>query len=203
MGRDMDIHRHSLLLLCATLALLLVSCASQGPVPEDRFYRLPVPPAQQEAIPALAAVLGVGRLRSDGLRDERAILYLHSERPLELRRYHYHHWVDAPTRMLQEHMIAYLRQAHGAAEVLRYTPGMQVDKVVGGRLLRFERVLGAGAGTVVVEMELGLGDGRYPQQGLRVYRAEVEAGADSMHATVQAFGLALQQIYRQFLQQVP
>lgn len=184
----------------------LTACASQGPVPEDRYYQLS--PAQYKEQPStsvtapLAGRLGVGRLRSDGLRDERTLLYVQQERPLEILRYHYHHWVDAPTRLIQQHMLAYLRTAGVATEVVQFQPGIRVEHKVKGRLVRFERMLAGGGGRVLVELELGLHSGADTDLALVRYRAEVVAQDDSLHATVVAFSVALEQIYARFLDDI-
>lgn len=189
--------------LLAVLLAGLAACASQGPVPEDRYYQLS-PVAQEKgrltsAATLLPGRLGVGRLKTDGLRDERTLLYVQQGQPLQIRRYHYHHWVDAPTRMIQQHMLAYLRAAGAATEVVQYQPGIRVDYEVRGRLVRFERLLSDGHGKVLVELELELRHGARSGTAPLLYRAEIEPEDDTLYAAAVAYSAALQEIYAHFL----
>ncbi|MCK5092731.1 MAG: hypothetical protein KAR30_09415, partial [Gammaproteobacteria bacterium] len=79
--------------LTILLSFMLVACGSQPPVPEDRFYRLPdIQHKQTDAKPisiTLSKPVKLERIDTEGLYQERAILYIDNSYPLELRRYHY------------------------------------------------------------------------------------------------------------------
>lgn len=182
------------------LALTAGCVGGRTVVPEDVYYRLPGPGSVTAmAQPLVEERLGVDRIEADGLHQERALLYVDAERPYELRRYHYHYWIDAPGRVVQDHLIAYLRAAGAAGAVSRHEPDTAVGAVVTGRLLRFERVLDGGA-RVAVTLELTY---RAPASGpvilRREYTARRSARNETMAATVEAFGEALQAVYDKFL----
>lgn len=189
--------------LWATLALagVLAGCARQAPVPANHFYRLAVaPPKTALAKPVLSGVLGVAPPVAHGLRGERAMLYVDARRPLEVRRYHYHFWVDTPPRLLQQQLIAYLRAAHVARQVVSSDSSAGTRELVTGRLLRFERLQGADGVQAVVAMELDLQGGRSGNvRRIGVYRAEVRARDRSMYASVEAFNQAVARVYAAFV----
>ena len=85
---------------------ILTSCVKQPPLPTDHYYRLPALQGintDQEIIDSISVI----NFQADGLYRERAILY--SENKVEIKQYHYHHWVDSPNRLLQEYLAERLR----------------------------------------------------------------------------------------------
>jgi ABC-type uncharacterized transport system auxiliary subunit len=184
------------------LVVTLAGCMSQPPVPADRFYRLTAPdPTPAAAQPAFAGTLGVAPLDSDGLHSERALLYVDRQRPLELRRYHYHFWADPPPQLIQSQLLRYLRRAGIAANVVRGDSPPTVDYLVSGRLQRFERIVGKEQVEVAVAMELGVDRGHHGGPGWHAsYQATVAAKGRSMYATVQAYNVAFGRICADFLQ---
>jgi ABC-type uncharacterized transport system auxiliary subunit len=176
------------------VGLALVSCMSPKQLPEDRYYRLPLYQGDHAANPVLAGTVGVARIQTLGLLNERSILYSDQQNPLEVMRYHYHHWQEAPATMIQKNLRVYLQQSGSVENAVLYEPGLMVDQVIVGRLLQFERQLTGGGAKVVVQLELGL-----EQQPGKIYQAEAACSDKSMSATAEAFGRALEGIYRDFL----
>ena len=99
------------LITLLTLVLLgLVGCVSQTSVPEDHYYRLPeIKPEKTLSQPILNGAIGIAQLRAEGLYLERTLLYIDPTQPLEVRRYHYRHWIKVPTQLLHDSMLAYMR----------------------------------------------------------------------------------------------
>lgn len=195
--------------LACTCALSLAGCLGGGPVPQDRFYLLPrVAPEHPLPAPLVAGTLGVDRLRADGLREERAMLYIDPAHPLQVRRYHYHHWAAVPGELIQQNLIDYLRAAGAASRVVRDAPQLSVKARVTGRVLRLERIVGDDGVRVDVTLELYLSPSSANWSTVQGpgaggdYHASVAAGDRSMHATVEAYGRALDKIYGQFLQDI-
>lgn len=196
------IKTHSFILF---LSLLLVACGSQPPVPEDRFYRLPdVQSGENIRLSgfSLNKKVVLERLDTEGLYQERAILYVDDNNPLELRRYHYHHWVNSPVNIVSEHLLSYLRSVLPAGEVSRYNAmqNKRKDYQIGGKLVRFERVLNNGNPQAEVALELWVGADQNPRMLVNEYSASVFAQDGTMHATAIAFGKALEETYANFLQ---
>ncbi len=182
------------------LLLAVAGCGSAPPVPVERYYRIAVPAPTALSAPVLPGLLAVAPLQSDGLHSERALLYADQGQPRELRRYHYHHWADSPPRLLQEQLVAYLRQARAAATVLPDDPRLLAEYRVVGRLVRFERLNDAERALAAVELELGLErKGSARPVWLRQYRAEMPARDGSVPAVAEAFEQAVGDVYGRFL----
>ena len=187
-----------ILVLMLGMAALAGACA-QPPLPEDRFYRLAVTTSPAPlARPPLAGVLEIERFVADGLTAGRPIVWSQSGQAHALSEYHYHFWVEAPTVLLRDQLVAQLRAAKVARSVV--TPEMRIDPdyVLSGKIKRLERVVGA-TPQVVVELELAVrrtaGDSL---AFLNTYRVEEPVAADSVAAAVAAINKALGAIYARF-----
>ena len=181
--------------------LLLGACFGGGEsVPQDQFYRLSAASCTGERLTPIANVLAVSALQSDVLHRERPILYSQADEPLKLQRYHYHHWTNVPSKLIQDHLVDYLRSCGIAKHVIRYGDQAKIDAEVGGQIKRFERVLGKSGTTVVVQLELFYQTrGKSPRLYQHVYEHQLDVGNGSMHATALAFSQALQAIYADFI----
>jgi len=146
------------LLVLTALGPLLAGClGSAPPVPRDHYYRLVVhgPETGRTEAP-FPGVMQVDQLQADGLLRERPLLYSRSGASHEVQQHNYHYWNDAPARMLQDQMVAWLRRGGIAGQVV--TPEMRIraDYQVSGKVRRLERLLGGGPPRVAVELELSL-----------------------------------------------
>ncbi len=180
------------------LSLALVACGSVDPAPEDQYYRLPAAAVTEQASSALDGTLVVGSIEHGGIYGERAILYSNASQPAKLQRYHYHTWADSPPRLIQDHLAVYLRNAGVASNALIDKGVVDWNYMLYGKLRRFERVMGGFGSKAVVELEFRLqkrgGDSYLLTKD---YSAEVTVEDDSVNDTVEAFGAALAEIYRQ------
>jgi ABC-type uncharacterized transport system auxiliary subunit len=190
------------------LAPLLAAClGSAPPVPRDHYYRLlvdgPAPGfTQAGAAVSLPGTLTVELLQADGLLRERPLLFSASGDPHELQQHDYHYWNDAPPRMLQDQMVAYLRRSGLARAVV--TPDMRIraDYELSGKVRRLERLLGGGPARVVVELELALV--RLDDEMLIVvdtYSEEEPAADDTVQSAIVALNRATARIFDRFLAQ--
>lgn len=181
---------------------LLTACFGGGEViPQDQFYQLGPIGGDIPKVSNPLGVVAVSALQSDALHHERSILYSEQSAPLQVSRYHYHLWTDVPGQLLQEQLIAYLRKAGFAHEVIRYGEQAHIDAQITGYIHRFERVLGQGNPKIIVRLELSFiartsGAQRHVT---KEYTLERETTDSSMHASVRAFSDTLQEIYLQFL----
>lgn len=182
--------------LFAMIVLVLVSaCSITGSaIPEDHYYRLPeVTSVKQLRTPFQN--LHIKPVRVDGLYHERSLLYVRTDSPLELRRYHYHYWVEPPSLLLTKHIQAYFKtrdlSGQSSPPLTPELPALNLES----RLLNFERLVGSAGIEVLVRLEFAL---PYPGVGQndweKLYAAQVKVDSTSMHDTVRGFGLAIDQI---------
>jgi ABC-type uncharacterized transport system auxiliary subunit len=184
------------------LILIVNGCVSQPAVPQDFFYRLPPlhphSPLTEKVVDGTAAV---DQLQAEGVYRERPLLYVDAQRPLEVLQYHYRHWIQIPSQLIQDNLVEYLREANIADRVERYNSGQRPNLLIKGRLLKFERRVEETRATAVVEMEIEFR--QKTAQGTRkitkVYNSEVPAEGPAIHDSVAAFGEALRQIYATML----
>lgn len=180
------------------LLALAAGCAKAPPVPSDRFYRLPDPPAMAPAPPLSEGVILVRPFTSDGLHNERPILYGEGTDALTLQQYSYHYWVEAPPRLLQNQLVSFLR-AQAAAPMVLTDVGVDAELILSGRIIRLERHLADGGSRAAVALELRADRARDPQPVLlREYRAEVPLGEETVAATVAAVDRGLNDIFGEF-----
>lgn len=184
---------------------LLAACFGGGEVvPQDKYYHLADISGNVTKLGKPFGVIAVAPLQSDALHHERTILYSLQSAPLTVKTYYYHHWSNTPGQMIQEQLIAYLREAGFAHTVIRYGERARIDGQVGGYIQRFERIVGTGRPKVLVRLELSFDPRSSAAQHVltKVYSSEQVAADDSMEATAEAFSSALQTIYARFVADV-
>ena len=186
------------IVLLLLLAVAAVTACAPDPLPQDHYYRLQVGVPQKLAAPRLDGVLEVQPLAVGGLLGGRPIVHSVAGQPLELREYHYHLWVEPPTAMLHEQLVAYVRAAGLARTTVTPEIRVEPDFVLGGRIMRLEQVLGPAPGAEV-ELELSLRAVASDRLLLlESYRQSGEARDSSVAAAVEAINLALRRIYDRF-----
>lgn len=185
------------LALAIAATILFISCSVQPPVPEDHYYYLPE--AKLEKGAPLVSEIAVKRFVADGLHSERALLFGKAGKELRLKQYHYHHWTDIPPRMLQEHMITALRNAGAANMVINHDPANRSKYTLSGKIRHFEQHASGRASEIRINIELRLDDEHGKPILLKDYRRIQQAASTAPHDLVTAFGLALTEIYSEFL----
>jgi len=198
------LHRMKTVLIAGVVLILLSGCMSSAVIPEDRFYRLPDVRVEGDASGFLNRPVTIGQVRAGGLYRERSLLYTDALQPLELHRYRYRYWVDAPAELVREYLQDYLRALNVAGSNNADDTDNQGTAVIDGQLLRFERNLYQDKVVVTVRMLLQY-QGRQHNKGpvfTQVYQREIKTADRSMQSTVTAYGSALRQIFSAFLQDV-
>ena len=178
---------------CLSVLLFAGGCASNAPVPEDRFYRLAeVQPGHALERPLLTGGLAVEHVVADPLRSGRAIVYGESAEPLQLRRYHYEFWVDQPPRMVQQALQSWLR-ASGVADSVAGSEDDAAAWRLSARLLKFDEMrAGGGAAHVEVAMQFSLSSATSNRPlWVRDYAQQRAVAGQDMAATAQAMQSAL------------
>lgn len=152
-------------------SLLLTACGfSGGTIPADHFYRLPA------ATPVnTARVVEVKSVRAEGIYNERALLFVEQSQPLEINRYNYHFWAQTPAALVQTYLQACLGNSGTTSQ-----PAVQIIPAIHA----FERVIDKGQAQAVIKLQINN----------REYAATIAADSMDMHATVAAYGKAMQQI---------
>lgn len=180
----------------------LLGCATQEPVPENNFYRLEIDAPQRLAVPILSGTLAVGRFEGNGLVGGRAMIYSEASRPLQLRQYHYHNWIESPPRLLQEQLVLFLRSAGVAKRVISTGTGVNTDYLVSGKIQKLLESRSSDGASVTVGLELTLIQTKDMQiLLLKDYeQTEIVAKENTMHDVVTAYGLAVSKLYKVFLQ---
>ena len=186
----------------SSVLLLGSGCIGQNAVPQDYFYRLPtIHPKSPLHSTLINGAVAVDQFDADGVYRERPLLYVDAQRPLEVMQYHYRHWIQTPSQLVQESVVDYLREANIADSVERFSRGGRKDLLIKGRLQKFERLVQADRYFAVVEMEMQFRK-KTPQgtiEHIEKYKSQVSAHGPTIHDSVAAFGEALQEIYDKML----
>ncbi|MDQ1362359.1 MAG: trans aux protein [Pseudomonadota bacterium] len=158
------------------VVLTLTGCGfSAGNIPADHFYRLPVATPVNHA-----RLVEIKSVRAEGIYNERALLFVEQARPLEVNRYNYHFWVQTPAALVQTYMQGCLNNSNAAITPAASQPAVQIHSVIHA----FERVIDKGQTQAVVKLQINH----------RIYESTIVADSMDMHATVAAYGKAMQQV---------
>ena len=182
--------------LGAILCSALVGCGEQGvPVPSDRFHRLIVGvPGTVHQTPPLAGTLEVDRFRAAGVLQHRAIIFVERDNPNVMHQYHYQLWADAPTRMLQNATVGYLRDAGLADQVVITGLHIVPAYTLIGEIKKLEHVVGSSP-SVAVELEFGLQEHKEGRVvWVKGYAANRKVKDDSVGAATRAISESVQEI---------
>jgi ABC-type uncharacterized transport system auxiliary subunit len=181
--------------------LLLAACGGGASPPPDSFYRLEAgDPGRRYGTPLLDGTVEVARFDADGVTGGRPIVY-HADGP-QLRRYSYHYWVESPTKQMQAAVIAALRRAEAARQVVRPDMRVPADWRISGTLKELSHRPGDGgaAGRIVLAATLSVVDAR---DGALVlledFRVERPVQGDGVPAAVARCQTALTELLGRFL----
>ena len=188
-------------LLVLIPVFFISACGSQKPVPVDHYYRLPDIQLNDSGETRLSdGVIYVALFETDGLHRERAMVYGANSDGLELKQFHYQHWIDSPARLIRDHLVQYLRAINAAPTVVTSVdpyPELRIS----GRIRRFDLIMGNPADEVVVALEL-----RADRDGdllhIKDYQVTETIIGTTATDTVTAFDKALLRCFAQFAKDV-
>jgi len=187
-------------LLVLIPVFFISACGSQKPVPVDHYYRLPDISLSGSGLTRLSdGIVYVALFETDGLHRERALVYSNNE-GLELKQFHYQHWIDSPARLIRDHLVQYLRTINAAPTVVTSVdpyPEMRIS----GRIRRFDRIMGDPADQVVVALELRA-DREDELLHIKDYQVTETVTGSSASDTVTAFDKALLRCFAEFVKDV-
>lgn len=183
------------------LLLLLVNniCGCSlggGPAPKDHFYRLPEVALESQAASYKSIVIKT--VKSTGLYHERAILFIESDKPLELQRYHYSFWSTTPAELVHNALHQGILSSGIADQVNRELTENRPDFIVDTRIIHFERIINGQNVNIEIELEVSVKSGSLSGDAW-TKRYNVNEGLQStdMHSTAEAFGAALKTISKE------
>ncbi len=186
--------------MAAALAMVfLLGACSQPELPKDNFYRLQASQPQGGDKALFSGGIEVERFVADGLIASRSIVYSDSEKPNQVRKYHYHMWTEPPVVMLRDQLVDYLRQTGIADTVV--TPELRGNAryALIGKIKRLEKIAGPRP-SAVLELELALLEDRTGKLiFLDSYRVEQAAASGSVGDAVVAMNQALSEIFARFV----
>jgi len=193
-AKNMARHRPTSVLIMSAIVVgsLLSGCSTPAPIPQDQFYRLSATTPRTGSAVLLNGTLAVARFQSDGLHNERALLYARANQPLRLSQYHYHYWTDPPTRLLQDFLTGCLRQGAVATTVANGESVRNPDFRLSGTINRFESILAGKQTRVVIDLDLALyKNDREAPLLIKNYQKEILAGDNSVYAAVDGYQKAM------------
>jgi ABC-type uncharacterized transport system auxiliary subunit len=189
-------------LLSPLLSLFLIACAGSPAIPDDHYYRLTtIKPPNDRGTPAFAGLLKVDTIKSYGIYRERALLYTQADHPELLQQHRYHYWIDTPSRLIHDQLVAFLRTSGIADGITGSQLPVTSDLHLKLTLKAFERVLhptGPDRVRVALDAVITHTNGK-PIKHLS-YRRETKASEASIPASVNAINRALHEIYLEIVE---
>jgi ABC-type uncharacterized transport system auxiliary subunit len=124
------------------------------PVPKEQYFRLIAPVAAEPSTNPLGGIIEAAPLLAEGVLTERPLLFTaNAGKMLQQRNYAY--WTDPPPAMLRNQIIAYLRAAKAATDVVASELRVTAQYRLEGRLTRLEQSInGKSGGTIALDLSL-------------------------------------------------
>ncbi len=179
----------------ALLCMSLIGCSlGGGPAPQDHFYKLPEVELAAQATPVFDELV-IKPVKSSGLYHERAILFIDSDRPLELQRYHYSFWSTSPAELIHNALYEGLQSSRIAKHVARDLSALRADYIIDSRIVHFERIIQDQQVSIEVALEISLRKGGVAGVvWTKRYSVSKVLTNTDMHQSARAFGEALKDI---------
>src|SRR5262249_34851787 len=146
----------------------------------------------------LPGIIEAAPLSADGVTGERPLLFTaNGGTKLEQRNYAY--WTELPTAMIRDQLVAYLRSAGVAEQVVPSELRIGANYRIQGEIKRLEQSAGGKHDTGIIELELSVIDESTDQLILsRVYHTEQPAADHSIDGAVAALNAGLQDVLKRF-----
>jgi len=180
--------------------MMIASCSfSGGQIPADHYYRLPEASVEKNTAFKVNHFL-LNPVKAEGLYYERSILYVEASAPLEVKRYHYHYWVETPAKLVRKYAQSYLSQAGTISNMSVNVSSHPADIETDITITNFERIVEPGAVQSLISLRISVKYQKDPERDFsKLYTAKVNAESSVMHATAAAFGKALNEIMGLFV----
>lgn len=185
-------------MLPVLLATLLAACSSPS-VPDVTYFRLPPAKALPHADKPLSLLpIEVEVFTGEGIYAEQALLYATSPDASALRAYHYQVWSEPPSQGLQTRLVELLRDSGVSPLVTDRLPASTQALRIHGQLVRYERIKRDTGFVVIVALQMRVDQDQGEPLLEKVYKAEVPAADVNIGSTVDAFGVAVDQVFAAF-----
>ena len=181
------------------LIFILSACGENPPVPVDHFYRLTLNPGTITGQPLTDQTIFVGKFLSDGIYNERALLFSEDSDNRELQQYHYYFWSITPPSLLRDYLVDYLRAADSAPVIVSdFSSGDGLK--ISGKILGFEKIKHSEESMVNVVLEIRLDKlGESGPRLVKTYKALEPVNGVSMDETVAAYNRAVDKVFADFV----
>jgi uncharacterized lipoprotein YmbA len=180
-------------------AMLLLAACSSPSVPDVTYFRLPPPTALPHADKPLSTLpIEVETFSGEGIYAEQALIYAMTPDANALRAYHYQLWSDPPSSALQARLTTMLRDSGIAPLVTDRLPASSQALRVQGSILRYERIKRDAGYIVEVAFAIRVEQDNGEPVIEQTYRAQAAASDSTIAASVQAFGVAIDQAFAKF-----
>ena len=180
------------------VGFVLVAACMAPSVPKEQYFRLVAAPANGKLAHPLAGILEASPLGADGVTGERPLLYT-ANGGVKLEQRNYAYWTELPTAMIRDQLVAYLRSAGAAEQVVPSELRIAAAYRIQGEIKRLEQSAGDKHDLGILELELSVIDENSDQLILsRVYHTEQPAADHSIDAAVAALNAGLQDVLKRF-----
>jgi len=188
-----------LIFITLLMSSLLACSLGSGPAPQDHFYKLPEVVLDAHATPMFDELV-IKPVKSSGLYHERAILFIESDKPLELQRYHYHFWSTTPAHLVHNALYEGLQSSNIGKHISRDLSPVRADFIIDSRIVHFERIIKNQQASIKVALEISVREGGVAGVAWsKRYRVSKDLATTDMHSSAQAFGDALKTIAAQLV----
>ena len=179
-------------------ALGLAACfGAAPPVPKEQYFRL-IATTEPAAVTApVTGVVEIPPLQAEGVMGERPLLFT-KDNGLKLEQRNYAYWTDPPPAMLRDQLIAYLRAAKLASNVVPSELRVDAQYRVEGRIKRLEQLSGSKNGAAIA-LDLALIDKATDAiVASGSYEVTKDASGADIDDAVHALNEGLNQIFAEF-----
>jgi ABC-type uncharacterized transport system auxiliary subunit len=189
------------LALLPLLAALAGCFGSAPPVPKEQYFRLVAAAPAEQSAKQISGGIEVVPFAGEGVMSERPLLFTaDGGRKLEQRNYAY--WTDAPSQMLRDQLVAYLRQSGVADNVVPSELRIESAYVVRGTIKRLEQLVGSKSGAVI-SLELAVLENSNDRLVLsKIYTVEKPTSGEKIDDAVAALNDGLDEIFAAFASDV-
>jgi cholesterol transport system auxiliary component len=180
------------------LALSLSGCfGSAPPVPKEQYFRL-IASAEPAAVEKpIDGVVEIPLFQAEGVMGERPLLFT-NDNGVKLEQRNYAYWTDPPPAMLRDQLVAYLRAAKAADDVVPSELRVNAQYRVEGRIKRLEQLDGAkNGGSIALELAL-IDKATDAIVASGIYEVSKDASGPNIDDAVHALNAGLNEIFAKF-----